>query len=142
MDAVQFMAQNGKDFWSTHPSGAGNNQYRSGPQAFPSKVRTSEHGSVKTGNIMAGPSEYESYPETDNTTAKQTESAEVLCGRCKTSLSPDTAEYCFYCCGWLCGECWEYFGECGHIELKSKARVGVSFVQPGANLKANNWRKS
>jgi len=48
--------------------------------------------------------------------------SQAFCGRCKTPLVRDTAEYCFFCLGWLCGKCWEEFGECGHLELKSKTK--------------------
>jgi len=38
------------------------------------------------------------------------------CGRCGTPVTHDEAEYCWYCMGWLCADCWNEFGHCGHPE--------------------------
>lgn len=40
----------------------------------------------------------------------------VSCGGCGRDMHADVAEYCWYCSGPLCGDCWERVGHCGHAE--------------------------
>ena len=40
----------------------------------------------------------------------------AICCRCKTEIAPGEEEACFYCEGWLCYDCWEEYGHCGHPE--------------------------
>ncbi len=38
----------------------------------------------------------------------------VKCGRCGAQLAKRDAEVCWWRQGWLCVECWDVHGECGH----------------------------
>jgi hypothetical protein len=40
----------------------------------------------------------------------------IACGRCLRPIRESKAETCWYCTGWLCVECWDKFGHCGHPE--------------------------
>lgn len=40
------------------------------------------------------------------------------CGRCEKDLVSEDAEYCWFCMGMLCAECWDKFGHCGHKRAK------------------------
>jgi len=40
----------------------------------------------------------------------------VNCGRCSEEIDNESAEYCWYCMAYLCGDCWEEIGHCGHEE--------------------------
>lgn len=40
------------------------------------------------------------------------------CGRCNKEITREDAEYCWYCMEYLCGECWEEVGHCGHEEAE------------------------
>lgn len=40
----------------------------------------------------------------------------VTCGRCYKQVSVDNAETCWYCGAWLCVNCWDKHGHCGHPE--------------------------
>lgn len=39
-----------------------------------------------------------------------------VCGRCLTPITPNSAEYCWFCGSVLCCVCWDRFGHCGHKE--------------------------
>ncbi len=54
----------------------------------------------------------------------------MKCGRCKKSLTDDTAECCWWCTGWLCKDCWEEFGHCGHPEAEEQNRLARLVPQP------------
>ncbi len=43
---------------------------------------------------------------------------EKSCGRCNTKLLVDY-EYCWWCQGYLCPECWDKLGHCGHPEAEA-----------------------
>ncbi len=36
----------------------------------------------------------------------------MTCGRCKTEIADDAQEYCWWCLGELCYECWDRYGDC------------------------------
>jgi hypothetical protein len=40
----------------------------------------------------------------------------IACGRCLRQIRASESEYCWYCGGPLCGDCWERVGHCGHAE--------------------------
>ena len=40
----------------------------------------------------------------------------LICGRCHIALTPDLAELCWFCSRYLCGDCWDTFGHCGHAK--------------------------
>jgi len=40
----------------------------------------------------------------------------MKCGRCKKEIDEESAEMCWYCPSWLCYDCWEDHGHCGHPE--------------------------
>lgn len=42
----------------------------------------------------------------------------VSCSRCKKHIQLNTVESCFYCGGYLCYDCWEEYGHCGHPEAE------------------------
>ena len=53
----------------------------------------------------------------------------VECGNCGRDVQPEVAEYCWYCGGPLCGNCWEDTGHCGHqdafaLDARLRERVG------------------
>lgn len=52
--------------------------------------------------------------------------AKCKCGRCKKELLEKDAETCWYCGAWLCYDCWDEYGHCGHKkadEFNKKARA-------------------
>ena len=56
--------------------------------------------------------------------------ATVACGRCKAKIIVKNAETCWYCTGWLCADCWDEYGHCGHLEaerVNELARQGYIF---------------
>lgn len=44
----------------------------------------------------------------------------TTCTRCKKGIEEDKEEYCWFCSGHLCKECWEEFGHCGHPEAEKQ----------------------
>ena len=40
----------------------------------------------------------------------------MKCGRCAAAVTEKSAEYCWFCTGYLCYECWDMKGHCGHVE--------------------------
>jgi hypothetical protein len=52
------------------------------------------------------------------------------CGRCGVAVAD--GEYCWYCWGPLCLDCWEAVGHCGHPEAEAAnaAARGVAEVGP------------
>lgn len=38
----------------------------------------------------------------------------LTCAHCGRTLSPQTAEFCWWCLADLCRSCWENYGHCGH----------------------------
>lgn len=40
----------------------------------------------------------------------------LKCGRCGGDVKVGDEEYCWWCCGELCVDCWEEHGHCGHPE--------------------------
>jgi len=46
----------------------------------------------------------------------------VTCGNCGGDVRKSLAEFCWYCSGPLCGDCWETTGHCGHPEAYQKDR--------------------
>lgn len=45
------------------------------------------------------------------------------CGRCEVAVSDETAEWCWWCVGPLCSQCWETVGHCGHPEADTVNRA-------------------
>lgn len=43
------------------------------------------------------------------------------CGSC--GVDATNSELCWYCHGWLCSDCWERVGHCGHPEAHEANRV-------------------
>jgi hypothetical protein len=52
------------------------------------------------------------------------------CARCNTTLG-DRPEVCWYCHAYLCGDCWEAVGHCGHPEADEANRRCREVEQPG-----------
>ena len=46
------------------------------------------------------------------------ESDTVPCGRCKTPVLKRVAEIYWFCSGYLCADCWDKYGHCGHAEAE------------------------
>lgn len=42
--------------------------------------------------------------------------SDTKCGRCGDEIPLGTAESCWYCHEWMCCECWDEHGHCGHPE--------------------------
>lgn len=42
------------------------------------------------------------------------------CGRCERPIPPGQNEYCWFCTGMLCIECWEKYGHCGHKKAEAE----------------------
>ena len=40
---------------------------------------------------------------------------EVACNRCYKKIDKEEAEFCWYCYAYLCIECWQEVGHCGHL---------------------------
>lgn len=40
----------------------------------------------------------------------------MKCGRCARETSDPDREFCWFCGGNLCGDCWEEIGHCGRPE--------------------------
>lgn len=40
----------------------------------------------------------------------------VNCGKCGFVISESVGECCWFCTGWMCSECWDIYGHCGHKE--------------------------
>lgn len=55
------------------------------------------------------------------------------CGRCGIEVSVNDAEVCWYCTGYLCGNCWETYGQCGHAEAVKFEEMAKAVPQPA------NW---
>ena len=53
----------------------------------------------------------------------------VGCGRCARGVRPRDAELCWYSTGFLCADCWDAVGHCGHPEAEA------------ANDAARRWRR-
>lgn len=41
----------------------------------------------------------------------------LICNRHGRAISGEH-EYCWYCHEFLCYECWDFFGDCGHPEVE------------------------
>jgi len=54
----------------------------------------------------------------------------VQCGRCGAAITEDEAECCWYCTDWLCFECWDCYGECGHPEAEKYNRPALHILEP------------
>lgn len=57
----------------------------------------------------------------------------VQCGRCFKMMAKDDAEICWYCINWLCYDCWDNYGHCGHIEADRINQEARSVKQPSGN---------
>lgn len=44
------------------------------------------------------------------------------CGRCEKPLTEKECEYCWFCMGMLCVECWDKYGHCGHKRADEEAK--------------------
>jgi hypothetical protein len=47
----------------------------------------------------------------------------MICPRCKKIIPKNKEQYCWYCQGMICYDCWEEYGDCGHKgaeEIKKK----------------------
>ncbi len=47
------------------------------------------------------------------------------CGRCRSLVLWEDVEFCWFCAGYLCYDCWERYGHCGHRradELNERAK--------------------
>ena len=47
------------------------------------------------------------------------DAAQCACGRCQQPIKVAEAEICWYCLRYLCYECWDEFGHCGHPEAEA-----------------------
>ena len=52
----------------------------------------------------------------------------MQCARCKKPIDDRNAEYCVYCDGPLCYDCWDEYGECGHREAWLTEAIGVIWL--------------
>ncbi len=57
----------------------------------------------------------------------------LCCGRCDKDLIPDDFEYCWYCAGYLCMECWNKYGHCGHREADEANAQAAARAGKGGN---------
>lgn len=48
----------------------------------------------------------------------ETRQKSFRCGNCKT-VKFDKPQYCFYCLGKLCYDCWDRVGHCGHRAVQA-----------------------
>ena len=49
----------------------------------------------------------------------------MKCNRCKKKITDEDREFCWFCIGDLCYECWDEYGHCGHSkadEMNERAR--------------------
>ena len=56
----------------------------------------------------------------------------VICERCGQEIDLDEAETCWYCTGWLCYDCWDEYGHCGHSEAEAMNEYARSISQETA----------
>jgi len=54
----------------------------------------------------------------------------VTCGRCHKSILEKEAECCWWCTNWLCFECWDEYGHCGHSEADKINEEARKVKQP------------
>lgn len=54
----------------------------------------------------------------------------VICGRCGKEINKDSAEVCWFCIDWLCCECWDEYGHCGHREADEANERARKVAQP------------
>ena len=47
-----------------------------------------------------------------------------LCGRCNAVTESEDPEGCWFCHAYLCYDCWETYGHCGHAEADEANRRG------------------
>lgn len=64
----------------------------------------------------------------------------MSCGRCGIKLdNPQaTAEVCWYCNEWLCTDCWDRVGHCGHPEAEAANERARKVPQPTEPLQNRN----
>lgn len=48
----------------------------------------------------------------------------VQCRRCGAYIRERDAELCWWCGDYLCVDCWERFGHCGHASADEHVRLG------------------
>lgn len=48
------------------------------------------------------------------------------CGRCKATIPAGDEEFCWYCQGFLCYECWDEYGHCGHARADEINAEGMA----------------
>lgn len=54
----------------------------------------------------------------------------VFCGRCQKEIDKEESEICWYCIDWLCSECWDLYGHCGHKEADEANERARQVNQP------------
>jgi hypothetical protein len=47
----------------------------------------------------------------------------VTCNRCGKVVEEPDAETCWHCMAWLCYDCWDKYGHCGHPEADEQNRL-------------------
>lgn len=53
------------------------------------------------------------------------------CNRCKKRFA-DEEQYCWFCKGILCFECWDEFGHCGHSDADRMNQLIAEFNEKEA----------
>jgi hypothetical protein len=56
------------------------------------------------------------------------------CNRCNKSITDEDREFCWYCHGDLCYDCWDAWGHCGHPEAEAENRRAYRVKKPKINL--------
>jgi hypothetical protein len=48
------------------------------------------------------------------------------CAKCQTEILENKDETCWYCGKSICLDCWELYGQCGHLEAKQQIQELVA----------------
>ena len=62
------------------------------------------------------------------------EEMDMECGRCKKEVTGESGEVCWYCVSWLCYDCWEDYGHCGHLEADKANEEAAAMKQEYGTL--------
>jgi len=51
----------------------------------------------------------------------------ISCNRCGINIIDDSEETCWFCRAYLCFDCWEKVGHCGHIAAEKQNVMAAAF---------------